>query len=190
MFRYAFVGVLMLSSAAAMAEGPSYSYIQATYQEVELDASGTGFSDPDGDGFGVAGAVEIGEKWHIFADYATAELESVVDLDLTTAGLGYHHAISDKTDVFAELGFAKVDVQFAGDDTGIALRVGVRSMVNQNLELSASVGESDFDDIDLGTEFGGNLWYTVSGNFAVGAEVKFADDITRYGVGVRLFFDK
>ncbi|MGI9270232.1 MAG: porin [Woeseiaceae bacterium] len=190
MFRYALMGVLMLSSAAAVADGPSYSYIQATYQEVELDASGTGFSDPDGDGFGVAGSVEVGDKWHIFADYATADLEGVVDIDLTTAGLGYRHGISNKTDVFAELGFAKADFEGIGDDTGISVRLGIRSMVSDSLEISANIGESDYDDVDFGTEFGANLWYTVSGNVAVGAEVRFADDITRYGVGVRLFFDQ
>ena len=187
MFRYALAGVLMLSTVAAMADGPSYSYIQATYAEVELDAGGP--FNVDGDGFGVAGSVAVGDSWYIFADYTTAELESVLDLDLTTAGAGYHHAMSDKTDLFAELGFAKIDVQFVGDDSGIAARVGVRSMVSESLELTASVGTLEFDDVDYGTEFGAGLWYTVSGNFAIGADARFADEVSRYGLGIRLFFD-
>ena len=44
--------------------------------------------------------------------------------------------------------------------------------------------------IDLGTELGVGLWYTVSGNFALGLEARIADDVTRYGVGFRLYFDK
>jgi len=178
----------MLSGAAAWADGPSYSYIEASYQEIDVDLGG-GF-DADGDGFGVAGSVEIGDKWHVFADYTTAKLESVVDLDLTTAGVGYHSSISDKTNFFAELGFAKVDLQFAGDDTGISARVGVRSMISDSLELYGSLGTLDFDDVDYGTEFGAGLWYGVSGNFAIGVGARVADDITRYGVGFRLYFDK
>jgi hypothetical protein len=192
MLRYLSIGALMLSSATAMAEGPSYSYIKASYQEWELDTSelGLGLSDIDGDGFGVAGSVGFGNSWHIFADYATAEFESVVDIDLMTVGVGYHLGINDNTDFFAELGFAKGDIQFLGDDTGISYKIGVRGMVTPSFELFASIGEMDFDDIDIGAELAAGLWYTVSGNFALGAEGRFADDITRYGVGFRLYFDK
>lgn len=188
MFRYATTALLMLSSTVALAEGPSYSYIQAIYAEVELDAGGP--FNVDGDGFGVAGSVELGDSWHVFADYTTADLESALDLDLTVVGAGYRHSLSEKTDVFAELGFAKIDVQFVGDDSGLSARVGVRSMVSEALELNASIGTLEFDDVDYGTEFGVGLWYTLSGNIALGADARFADEVTRYGVGIRLYFDK
>jgi len=188
MFRYTVVGVLLLSSAVALADTPSYSYVQASYVDVSVDLGG-GF-DADGDGFGVAGSVAINDQWHIFADYSSADLESVLDLDLTTIGAGYRHGISDTTNVFAELGYAKVDVQFAGDDSGLSARVGIRSMINSNLEVYGSVGTLDFDDVDWGAEFGAGAWYTVSGNFALGADVRFSDDVTRFGLGVRLYFDK
>ena len=42
MLRFLSIGALMLSSATAMAEGPSYSYIQASYQEVDRLGGGFG----------------------------------------------------------------------------------------------------------------------------------------------------
>ena len=177
----------MLSSAVALADGPSYSYIQASYVDMDVDFGG---GSADGNGFGVAGSVALNDEWHVFADYTSADLESVLDLDLTTIGAGYHRGISDTTSVFAELGYAKVDLQFLGDDSGLSAKVGIRSMINNNLEVYGTVGTLDFGDIDWGAEFGGGAWYTVSGNFAVGADIKFADDVTRLGLGARLYFDK
>jgi len=188
MFRYAAVSVLMLSSAAAMADGPSYSYIQASYVDIDVDVGGG--ASANGNGFGVAGSVELNDNWHIFADYMSADLESVLNIDITTIGGGYRHAISDTTDVFAELGYAKLDVQFAGDESGLSAKVGIRSMVNDSLEVYGTVGTLDLDNVDWGTEFGAGVWYTVSGNLAVGADARFASDVTRLGIGVRLYFDK
>ena len=192
MLRYALVGVLMLSSAAALADGPSYSYIQASYQEVDIDAGGG--IDADGDGFGLGGSVALGDDWYVFAGYSSAELESVIDLKVLTIGGGWHTSISPNTDFFAQLGFADGELDVSGfgsaDDSGYAAAVGVRSMVSEELELYGSIGQVDFDDFGDGTSFSAGLWYTVSGNLALGLGAEFDDDVTTYGVGVRLFFDK
>ncbi len=183
MFRYALIGVFMLSSAAAMADGFSYSSIQASYTDVEVGGA-------DGNGFAVGGSVELADKWYAFADYATADLESVLDIDLTTAGAGYHHSISDKTDVFAELGYANIDLEGFGDDSGLLARVGIRHDVSESLEIYGSIGNLDFDDVDYGTEIGAGAWYTISGNMAIGLDAKFSDDIDRLSASFRLYFDK
>jgi len=192
MFRYALIGVLMLSSAAAMADGLSYSYIQASYQEVDIDLGGG--IDADGDGFGVAGSVEIGESWFIFADYSSFDFESVVDFTSLSAGAGWHSAISDKTDFFATLGYAEAEVDVQGfgsfDDSGYGASIGVRSMVSDSFELYGSLGYVDLGGGADGTAIGAGFWYTVSGNFAIGLGANFDDDVTGYGAGFRLYFDK
>ena len=192
MLRYALIGALMLSGAAALAEGPSYSRIQATYQEVDLDAGGG--INADGDGFGLEGSVAIGVDWYLFADYETADLESVIDLTILTVGGGWHTTISPNTDFFAELGFADGEIDVSGfgseDDSGYSAKVGVRSMISEQLELYGSLGQVDFDDFGDGTNVSAGLWYTASGNLALGLGATFDDDITRYGVGVRLYFDR
>ena len=49
MFRYVALSAFLFTAAVAQADGPSYSYIQGSYQETDFDAFGI---DVDGDGFG------------------------------------------------------------------------------------------------------------------------------------------
>ena len=192
MLRYLSIGALMLSSATALAEGPSYSYIQANYQEVDVDLGG-GF-DADGDGWAVAGSVAINDSWFVFAGYASSELESVVDLDETTIGAGWHSAISQTTDWYATLAYVDLGLSARGfgsiSEDGFAASVGIRSMMKPNLELYGNLGYADLGDGFDGASIGAGLWYTVTGNLALGAGVDVGDDVTSYGVGVRLYFDK
>ncbi len=192
MFRYSFIAVLMLSGAAALADGPSYSYIQAAYEEVDVDFGGG--IDADGDGYSVGGSVAIGDSWFVFAGYGTSDLESVVDLTVLTIGGGWHTSIAPNTDFFAALGFADGEIDLSGfgseDDTGYSVEVGLRSMVNEKLELTGSVSQVDFDDFGDGTTINAGLWYTLSGNLALGLGASFEDDVTSYGAGIRLYFDK
>lgn len=186
-------GVLLLSGTAALADnGISYSYIQASYQEVEIDV-GDGF-DADGDGYAVGGSVEINDDWFVFATYASSDLESVVDLDQLEAGGGYHAPLSEKTDWYATLAYISVEASLSGfgsaDDSGVGVSLGVRSMVSPSLELYANASYADLGDGVDGSGFGAGLWYTVSGNIALGIGASFGDDVTTYGAGIRLYFDK
>jgi len=186
-------GALLLGGGAALADsGISYSYIQASYQEVDVDIGG-GF-DVDGDGFAVGGSVEINEDWFVFAGYASSEFESVVDLDQLEAGGGYHAPLSEKTDWYATLAYVSAEVSASGfgsiDDSGVGVALGVRSMVTPSLELYANASYADLGDGADGSGFGAGLWYTVSGNIALGVGASFGDDVSAYGASVRLYFDK
>jgi hypothetical protein len=187
------VGALLLSGAPTLADnGISYSFIQASYQEIDVDLGG-GF-DADGDGYAVGGSVEINEDWFVFADYSSGELESVVDIDQLAAGAGYHSELSSKTDWYATLAYVSAEVSAPGfgsaDDSGVGVAIGVRSMISPSFELYGSVGYTDLGDGADGTAFGAGLWYTVSGNIALGVGASFGEDITTYGASVRLYFDK
>lgn len=191
MLRNLSIGLLLLSSTAALAEGPSYSYIQASYQEVDVDLGGG--LDADGDGFAVAGSVDINESWYVFADFSSAELEDVIDVDLLSVGVGWHSAINDTTDWYASLAYVDAEVGAGGfgsvSDSGFGLGLGLRGMVSPQMELTGSINYDDYGD-DGQTSFGAGLWYTITGNLALGLNAEFGDDITTYGAGIRLYFDK
>lgn len=184
--------VLLLGGAPAQADGPSYSYIDAFYQDVSIDAGGG--LDVDGDGFAVAGSVAINDNWFVLADYSSTDFEGVLDLNQISVGGGYNSAISERTDWFATLSYldAELDGGFLGnaDDSGYGVALGIRSMLRPNLEVNAQVGYADLGAGADGTTFGGGVWWTVAGNFALGAQVDFDDDFTALGLGVRLYFDK
>ena len=192
MFRLALAGLLILSSAVAMADGLNYNYIQAAYQEVDIDLGGG--VDADGDGFGIGGSAAINDDWFIFASYSTFDFESVIDLSSLTIGGGYRAAVSNKTDWFATLGYAKAEVDVQGfgsaDDSGYAVSLGMRSMVSENFELYGSLGYADLGGGADGTTVSGGFWYSLSGNLALGVGAEFDDDVTAFGVGLRLYFDK
>ena len=193
MFRYTLIGALLLSSAAALADGPSYSYIQAAYQEVDVDV-GNGF-DADGDGYAVGGSVELNDNWFVFAGYSSIDLESVIDFNTWTAGAGYHAPITaGKTDWFASLAYIDAEADAGGfgsaDDSGFGIEAGIRSMLNEQFELYGSIGYSDLGDGADGTAFGAGFWYTVTGNLALGLGASVGEDVTSYGAGIRLYFDK
>jgi hypothetical protein len=174
----------MLSSAVAMAEGPSYSYIEAVYQEVDIDGL-------DGDGFSVAGSVEINESWFVFADYYSADIDAGFDFDRWSAGAGWRSAISDKTDWFATLAFVDAEINAgpfgSASESGLGASIGIRSMFSPKLELAGTVRYSDPEEE---TAVRAELWYTLTGNFALGLKADFGDDISSYGIGFRLYFDK
>ena len=185
-------GALLLVGAPVLADGISYSFIQASYQEVDVDLGGG--LDADGDGFAVGGSAAINDNWFVFVDYSSAELESVVDFDQLSAGAGYHSDLSAKTDWYATLAYVSAEVSAGGfgsaDDSGAGVAVGVRSMLNPKLELYGNVSYVDLGDGADGTAFGAGVWYTVSGNIALGVGASFGEDVTTYGASVRLYFDK
>lgn len=191
MSRYLIIGALMLSSTAALADRPSYSYIQANYQEVDIDL---GNNDIDGDGFAVSGSVAINESWFAFAGYSSAEFESVVDLTEFALGGGYHAPLSEKTDWVATASYLNAEIDAPGvnsmSESGFGMSLGVRSMLNPKLELAGSVSYADLGDGADGVSVGGSAWYTVTGNLALGLGFSAGDDTTSYGIGARLYFDK
>ncbi len=191
MLRYLSIGALMLSSATAMAEGPSYSYIQASYQEIDIDV---GNFDIDGDGFGVGGSVAINDSWFVFAGYSSFDFESVIDLNQWSLGGGWHAPISEKTDWFVTAAYVDAEIDAVGfgsiSDSGFGVSAGIRSMLNPKLELVGSVAYADLGDGADGASVAGGVWYTVTGNLALGVGFDAGDDTTSYGLGVRLYFDK
>ena len=179
---------LLALATPALAETPSYNFIQAGYVEVDLDG---GF-DVDGDGFNVGGAFEIGDNFFGFASYQDAGFDFGIDVSTLQVGFGYHTGLTDNTSFFFRAGYAEGDVSISGfgsaDDSGYAAGIGVRSNVSDLIELALEVGYLDLGDGVDGTAVGGQIWFNVTDNFALGVNASAGDDETSYGAGLRVYF--
>lgn len=189
MLRSIAVISLLALSAPALAETPSWNFIEAGWQRIDIDESGV---DADGDGFGIGGSFEIADSWHILASYAQADFDFGVDFDQFLIGGGYHTALTDNTDFVADIAYTRVEVSASGlgsaDDDGIAARIGVRGMLTDQFELAGFITQTELDDSGGDTALSGEGWYNFTPMFAAGAKISFSDDVTQYGLGFRVYF--
>lgn len=185
------IAVLILSafSASALADGLSYNYVQAAFQDVEIDVGGT---DVDGDGFGFGGSFEVSESVHIFGSYQSADLGGGVDANQLTAGVGWSTGISGNADFVARIGYTDVEIDTgvfgSANDDGFVAEIGLRGMAGQNLELAGFISQVELDDSGGDTGVRGEAWYSFNESFALGFSMDVADDVTTYGIGGRLYF--
>lgn len=189
MLRITGIALLCALAAPALAESPSYNFIEGAYQRTDIDA---GFADVDGDGFGIGGSFEIGDMWQLVGSYATADLDFGIDFDQLMLGGGFHAPITDTVDLVANLMYVRVDVSGAGgdaDDDGLGMSVGVRSFVVDRLELAGFIEYVDLDDSGDDTSVRGQAWYSLTPASALGFSIASGDDITTYGIGGRYYFD-
>ena len=185
-----FAGAIMFAmSLPAMAESPSYNFLQLDWRTVEFDA---GSVDVDGDGLGISGAFEIAPNWHIVAGYSSIDLDAGVDFAEFGIGAGYHSDISNNTNFFANLLWvtAEVDVNGFGsvDESGVGAQVGLRSNVTDAVQLEGFISYVDLGDGADGTSVGGAGWYSFNDQFALGLLAEFDDDVTSFGIGGRMYF--
>ena len=189
MYRFLAVLLAICLAAPAMADSPSYNFIQAGYQSIEIDL-GAGF-DVDGDGYGLGVSFEIGDKMFGFASYVTSDFDFGVDVNQQQAGLGYHVGLTDNTDFFASLAYVDVEVEASGfgsaDDSGYGATIGVRSNVSDLIELFGQIAYVDLGDGGDSTAIGGGIWFNLTDNFALGLGAAFDDDVTSYGASARFY---
>lgn len=185
--------ILLVLAAPAMAADISYNFIEAGYQEIDIDVGFSGGGDIDGDGFGIGGSFELNENWFIAASYASADFDFGVDLDQLSVGAGYHVPISDNADFYGALSFVRAEVSagdFSEDEDGYAATIGLRGMVGERFELNGSLSYVDFGSSGGDTTaFGAGALYNFSDILAAGFSVEIDDDVTAYGIGVRIYFD-
>jgi hypothetical protein len=185
---------LLLLAVPTFAADISYNFIEAEYQEIDIDSGFLGGFDIDGDGYGIGGSFELNENWFIGASYSKADFDFGVDLDQLMLGAGYHVPISDNADFYGMFSFVSAEASVDGfdsiDEDGYAATIGLRGMIGERFELNGSLAYVDFGNGGDSTAFGAGALYNFSDAFAAGFSVGIDDDVTTYGIGFRVYFDR
>jgi hypothetical protein len=200
-------GALFLASSPAMADSPSFTYIEAEYVAAgDFDISdGSLSANVDMDGFALTGSVELG-IFLIQASRFELESETLFDSNLEdsistfalgltfelprTSVYGLARARRDELSVNGRLaGFVDEEI----DETSVGLEAGVRVNVTNLLELNANIGSPALDE---GTSYGvgakfmltNNLGLTLRHNVIEVEDDDLIADLQTTSVGLRLSF--
>lgn len=186
MFKKLFVATVLFSAVSAHASDLSYGYVELGFEKVEFEDD---WDTYDGDAINLGLSFALNDTVYAVAKVAKAEVEDV-EQRVLGLGLGAHAPISETTDIYAEAGFANVDLvddNWSEDDNGTVLTLGVRSKLADKFELGGGVTRLDvFDNAD-NTLFVNGFYYPTE-KVAIGAELSKADDAKGYAVNLRVNF--
>lgn len=182
----ALAAVLPLSAQAGEL---NYNYVEGGYVSSH-------FLSTDFDGYSVNGSVAFNDSWYGTASYRDVS-KSGVSLDETTINLGWRHAMSEKADFLAEVGYVNVHVDAGslGSDSedGYRVAAGFRGKLAPNFEGSIKGYYTDLGGSSSG-EFGGVVaaQYNINQTWGITASYDSTqidgETIGTWGLGVRASF--
>ena len=189
MIRSTLIVALLAFSASATAQDLNYTFINATYGNVDFDDS---ILDVDGSGFGLAGSVGFTDNFHAFAEYQTAAMDFDVDLNILEAGIGYNHGLSDTVDIIGRLSYVDVEASAPGvpsdSEDGYAAGVGIRAALTQMVELNGGVDYVDFSESGSETRINAGIQLNFTESISAGLKGVFWDDVTVLQLNARFYF--
>lgn len=171
---------------AAAADGFDYTFVEAGYVESELDV---GAGDVDGDGLGLRGSLALNDTLHLFAEYASQDMDFDIDSTSWNIGAGAHWGLDKNLDFVAEAAWVKAEVDTplgSADDDGLGVGAGLRFRATDKVELDGMIRYVDLDESDTSLAVGGRYYFTTA--FALGGGFVFNDDDSGFHIGVRAEF--
>ena len=191
MLRSAILVILFVFSASVYADGLSYNSVTASYGQIDFDDF-----NADGDIISIGFSAEVGESFFVFGDYAVADIEEAgisADVDMLSAGIGYHMPMSDNVDFVSSLSYEYIDITLpfglgSVDDNGFGLGAGIRFAASEQVEIAAGLSYVDLSDGGDETGFSAAFLYNFTESFTVGVEGDWTDDTTAYSLGARIYF--
>lgn len=171
---------------AALADGFDYTFVEGGFMNTEIDA---GPFDIDGDGFGLAGSLALGNNMLILASYDDVDYDFGVDGRVMSVGAGFHTGLTPDLDFVADLSYIDAEVSSgmaSADEDGYGIGAGLRARASSKVELEAGLRYVDLDSSDTAVRVGGRYYFTDS--FAAGLGIVDNDGGTSWTLGVRAEF--
>ncbi len=177
----------------------SYTYAEASYVRSSVDVGSTSI---DGDGGRGELSIEFPGNIYAIGSFELNDLDVLpglptVDLDILTAGVGWHTHLSgegdgvmgfkqDRWSLFAEARFIQYDTGVTTD--GYKARVGTRVVNHTNFEFLGAIGYEDIEDSNGDLTLEARLLYSVTNSVQIQVGVDWFEDFTRGFAGVRFDF--
>lgn len=189
----ALAAAALFAAPAAMAEGFSYTYLDARYFSSDSDAQSTNLM-----GGSLSGSFALTDSFFVAADYSYGQLDDrpgSSDGNVMTGALrlGAHYAITPVLDVVASAGGLYAQVDSGGnnsqteDDSGYVVQAGLRLALVENLEIGAGYDYQGVSDETEGA-FYVDAEYRFTPNWSVVGAARNADAYDFYNVGARYNF--
>ena len=177
--------ILSLLSFNALADAPSFDFIEAGYRNA--------FKADDLDGYELNGSFELGESFYLNTSYLSEGDKSVIHTDSYFFGAGYKRKLSNSSVWFTQISYAKVDREinllgFESDTTnkGHQLSLGVKTNISEQWELSAATNFIDINSKDSFVELGALYHFTENAGIYFKVDSKFEE--STYATGLRISF--
>ncbi|MFQ6006041.1 MAG: outer membrane beta-barrel protein [Woeseia sp.] len=181
-------------------------------QTVDVDAS-------DGDGVRFRGSFGTWHNLYVFIDYGSTDIDvaalvtnaqgqfpSQDEFDYTTirGGAGLRIPIGFQTDIYGEVSYDSLDFDFGSfagedfdaDEQDIGGAIGVRAMLNDDLEVRAYGRYSSVGDVDLNTKlfesdtlFGAGFGWQIIRGLSIVADYE-SGEFSSWSFGFRLDLDE
>ena len=181
------LGLAAIPGAAIAEDGPSWSYVEAGFNSVDLDEL-----DDDGDGYFI-GASFGGKHWHVFGRFIDNTTDDS-DLDITRyfVGGGWHGLLGEKADLLAEAAYLNADYDVV-DDSGYFIRGGVRWRPIALFEVGGFARWEDTGDLDDVPEFESDVIWELNAmiylwKFSIGLGYEMEENVETFNAFARFNF--
>ena len=191
------IAALLAAPAAVMAEGISYTYVDARYFSTDSDAlsadqqgaiiSGSFALSPI---FYVAGDGQFGQSERIAVGASSGRFDTISG----SARIGAHHALTPTLDIIADGGMLYSEFKGKGafngqsdDDIGYTAQAGLRLALVPQVEVSAFYAYQDVLDSD-NSFFTADLQYHFTDHVSLVGSATNARSVDFYTVGARYRF--
>ncbi len=215
-------------ATTAGAQEVRYSWLDISFMAQDVDRQGSQVPVPgqtvdidgsDGDGVRFRGSFGTWNNFYVFLDYGSTDIdvsavvinnqgtfEAADEFDYTTirGGLGLKYSIRFSTDIYAEVSYDSLDLDFGSFATenfdvgekDIGGAIGIRHMMGDDFQIRAYGRFTNVGDVDLNTQefdsdtlFGAGFTWTWVRGFAIVADYE-SGEFSNWSVGFRLDLDE